>query len=35
MDYIFISDDMLIEDEIDMYIEIDEICAEIDNFRKG
>ena len=32
MDYIFISDELLIEDEIDMYIEISEICEEIDNF---
>lgn len=32
MDYIFIADDMLIEDEMDMYIEIREICEEIDNF---
>lgn len=30
MDYIFIADDMLIEDELDMYIEIMEICDEID-----
>ena len=35
MDYIFISDDMLIEDPIDMYIEIEEICAEIDNFKRS
>ena len=32
MEYIFISDDMLIEDEIDMYVEICEICDETDNF---
>lgn len=32
MEYIFIADDMLIEDEIDMYVEICEICEEIDNF---
>ena len=32
MDYIFIADEMLIEDEIDLYIEITEICADIDNF---
>lgn len=32
MDYIFIADEMLIEDEVDMYVEISEICAEIDNF---
>ena len=32
MDYIFIADEMLIEDEIDMYIEISEICEDIDNF---
>ena len=35
MDYIFIADEMLIEDEVDMYIEIQEICAEIDNFKRG
>lgn len=34
MDYIFISDDMLIEDDVDMYIEVSEICWEIDNFRR-
>jgi hypothetical protein len=33
MDYIFIADEMLIEDEIDMYIEIMEICDEIDMMR--
>ena len=32
MEYIFIADDMLIEDEIDMYVEIREICEEIDQF---
>ena len=32
MDYMFISDEMLIEDDIDLYIEIQEICAEIDMF---
>ena len=33
MEYIFMADDMLVEDEIDMYIEIREICDEIDNFK--
>lgn len=32
MDYVFIADEMLIEDDLDLYIEIQEICAEIDNF---
>ena len=32
MDYIFIDDEMLIEDEMDMYAEILEICDEIDLF---
>lgn len=32
MDYIFIADEMLIEDEMDMYVEICEICREIDMF---
>ena len=32
MEYLFISDELLIEDEIDMYIEISEICEELDNF---
>lgn len=32
MDYVFIDDEMLIEDDIDLALEILEICEEIDNF---
>lgn len=32
MDYIFIADEALIEDDVDMYVEICEICEEVDNF---
>lgn len=34
MEYLFIADEALIEDEIDLAIEIREICDEIDNFSK-
>ena len=34
MEYLFIADEALIDDEIDMAIEIIEICDEIDNFAK-
>ena len=34
MDYVVIADDMLSEDPIDMYIEIQEICTELDMFTK-
>lgn len=32
MDYLFIADEALIEDDIDLYVEIREICEEIDNY---
>lgn len=34
MEYLFIADEALIEDDLDMAIEILEICDEIDNFRR-